>query len=110
MLLWASYAIGKDWKTATIIDASQTTVTSPMLRQPKIIMHYTVLTEAYTLHLDYTYHPPTRPDEPNEPGINSPPAVPLGDPTKIAISGHHAYVLDVNGKEVKMEIKKKMKN
>ena len=103
-------ASARDWKPATIIGTSQTTVTSPMMSRPKIIMHYTVLTNEYTLVLDFTYHAPKKSDEPEEPGKNSPPSVPLGEPTKIAISGHHAYILDVSGKEVKMDIKKKTKN
>ena len=106
----ASFASARDWKPATIIGSSQTTVTSPMMSRPKIVMHYTVLTSEYTLLLDFTYHPPKKPDEPDEPGKNCPPSVPLGEPTKIAIQGHHAYLLDVSGNEVKMDIKKKTKN
>jgi len=104
-MVWA-----KDWKTGAIIGVTQTTVTSPMMHQPKIVMHYTVLTDELTLQLDYPYHPPSKPDEPDEPGKNSPPSMPLGGTTKVAVAGHHAYLLDVNGKEVKMEIKKKTKN
>ena len=110
LLAAAGLAAAKEWKSATIIGVSQTTVTSPMMHEPKIIMHYTVSTDALTLFLDYTYHPPTKPNEPEQPGKNSPPSVPLGEPTKIAIEGHHAYFLDASGKEVKMDIKKKMKN
>ncbi|HUI52082.1 MAG TPA: hypothetical protein VLX60_09870 [Terriglobales bacterium] len=112
LILFAAAAIvrAKDWKPATIIGVSQTTVTSPMMHGPKIIMHYTVSTDKYTLFVDYAYHPPSKPDEPEQPGKNSPPSVPLGEPIKIAIEGHHAYFVDANGKEVKMDIKRKMKN
>jgi len=106
----AAVTSAKDWKNAVIIGVSQTKVTSPMMREPKIIMHYTVSTDNLTLFVDYTYHPPTKSDEPEQPGKNSPPSVPLGEPSKIAIEGHHAYFLDINGKEVKMEIKKKVKS
>lgn len=110
LLAVAGIAAAKDWKTAAIIGVSQTTVTSPMMSRPKIIMHYTVLTDALTLQLDYTYHPPSKPDEPDQPGKNSPPNMAVGGNTKVAVEGHHVYILDVNGKEVKMEIKKKSKN
>ena len=110
LLATAGFASARDWKTGTIINVSQTTVTSPMMREPKIVMHYTVATDAVTVVADYTYHPPTKSDEPEQPGKNSPPSVPLGEPTKVAVQGHHVYVLDANGKEVKMDIKKKMKN
>lgn len=110
LLVAGGFARAKDWKTATIIGVSQTTVTSPMMREPKIIMHYTVSTDNLTLFLDYTYHPPRKSDEPEQPGKNSPPSVPLGEPTKMAIEGHHAYFVDASGKEIKMEIKKKLKS
>jgi len=106
----AELAWAKDWKPGAIIGVSQTMVTSPMMHQPKIVLHYTVVTDELTLFLDYTYHPHTKPDEPEEPGKNSPPSVPLAGTTKVAIEGHHAYVLDVDGKEIKMVIKKKTKN
>jgi hypothetical protein len=110
LLAAGKLASARDWKAATIIGVSQTTVTSPMMREPKIIMHYTVSTDNLTLFLDYTFHPPTKADEPLQPGKNSPPSVPLGEPTKIAIEGHHAYFIDASGKEVKMDIKKKLQN
>jgi hypothetical protein len=108
--LAAGMACAKDWKTGAIIGVSQTKETSPMMREAKIVMHYTVVTDALTLQLDYAFHPPTKSDEPDEPGKNSPPSMALGGTTKVAVEGHHAYLLDVNGKEVKMAIKKKSKN
>lgn len=105
----AFYAAAKDWKVGTVISMSETTVTSPMMRRPEIIEHYTVETNDLVLELDYSFHRSMKPDEPDQPGKNSPPRVPLGEATKIAISGHTAYVLDMNGAEVKMHIKKKMK-
>jgi len=111
LLLSATACIvsAKDWKTAVIIGVTETTVTSPMMRRPEIIEHYTVETNDLLLELDYSFHRPTKPDEPDQPGKNSPPSVPLGEATKIAISGHTAYILDVHGAEVKMHIKKKTK-
>lgn len=110
LLLATGFAFAKNWQPATIIGVSDTTVTSPMMHEPKVVMHYTVMTTDWTLFLDYTYHRPTKSDEPDVPGKNSPPSVPVGEPTKISIEGHHAYFLDASGKEVKMQIKKKTKN
>ena len=103
------FATAKEWKTAVVVGTSETKVTSPMMRQAKIIVHYTVETDDLLLLLDYSYHPPTKPDEPDEPGKNTPPSIALGEPIKIAISGHTARLLDVRGSEVKMHIKKKTK-
>jgi hypothetical protein len=106
----AGLAQAKDWKPGAVVGMSQTTLNGPMMRVPKIVMHYTVVTDELTLFLDYTYHPPGKSNEPQEPGKNSPPSVPLTGTTKVAVEGHHAYVLDISGKEVKMAIKKKTKN
>src|SRR5262249_2170967 len=105
----ACCAAAKEWKVATVIGVSETTVTSPMMRRPEIIEHYTVETNDLVLELDYSFHRPTKPDEPDEPGKNRPPQIPLREPTKIAISGHTAHLLDIKGSEVKMHVKKKMK-
>jgi hypothetical protein len=110
VLMAAGTATARHWQSAAIIGVSETTVTSPMMRRAKIIVHYTVVTGEFTLTLDYTYHPPTKSDEPDQPGKNSPPSVALGGATKISLEGHHAYLLDVSGKEVKMDVKKKIKN
>ena len=106
----AGLVAARDWKPGAIIGMSQTTVTSPMMHLPKIVLHYTVVTDELTLLLDYTYHPSAKPNEPAEPGKNSPPSVALAGTTKVAVEGHHAYVLDISGKEIKMAIKKKTKN
>lgn len=110
ILLFASigFAQARDWKTAMVIGVSETQVTSPMMREPKTIVHYTVETNDLLLLLDYTYHP-AKPDEPDQPGKNMPPSIDLGGATKVAISGHTAYILDLGGSEIKMHIKKKTK-
>lgn len=109
LFLTGSFAEAKDWQEAVIIGTSESDVTSPMIRGTKTIMHYTVETKDFLLLLDYTYYPSTKSDTPDQPGKNSPPSLPLGEPTKIAIEGHHAYLLDIHGAEVKMSIKKKTK-
>ena len=109
LALSACLAAAKEWKAASVISVSETTVTSPMMRRPEIIEHYIVETNDVVLQLDYSFHRPTKPDEPDQPGKNCPPQVPLGGFTKIAVSGHTAYLLDISGAEIKMHIKKKMK-
>jgi hypothetical protein len=106
----AGLAQAKDWKPGAVVGMSQTTLTSPMMHVPKIVLHYTVVTDELTLLLDYSYHSSGKSNEAEEPGKNSPPSVPLTGMTKVAVEGHHAYVLDIGGKEVKMAIKKKTKN
>ena len=64
----AGLAQAKDWKPGAVVGMSQTTLTGPMMHLPKIVMHYTVVTDEVTLFLDYTYHPPGNTNEPEEPG------------------------------------------
>lgn len=106
---WSWIAEAKDWQTAVVIGTSETQVTSPMMREPKTIVHYTVETKEFLLLCDYTYHPTKKADESDQPGKNSPPSIALGEEIKLAISGHTAYLIDVHGNEVKMHLKKKTK-
>jgi len=106
---WIGTTEAKDWQTAVVIGTSETQVSSPMMREPKNIVHYTVETKEFLLLCDYTYHPSKKQDEPDQPGKNSPPNIALGEEIKLAISGHSAYLVDVHGNEVKMHIKKKSK-
>lgn len=102
-------AEAREWQTAVVIGTSETQVSSPMMREPKNIVHYTVETKEFLLLLDYTYHPSKKQDEPDHPGKNTPPSIALGEEIKLAVSGHTAYLLDVHGNEVKMHVKKKTK-
>ena len=102
-------ATSREWQTAVVIGTSETQVTSPLMREPQNIVHYTVETKDFLLMLDYTYHPLKKVDETDQPGKNTPPTIALGEEIKLAISGHTAYLLDVHGKEVKMHVKKKNK-
>ena len=110
LLFATSYlAEARDWQTAVVIGTSETQVSSPMMSQPKTIVHYTVETKDSLLLLDYTYHPSQKSEEDDRPGKNSPPNIALGEEVKLAISGHTAYLVDVHGNEVKLHIKKKSK-
>ena len=109
LLLLGWIAEARDWQTAVVIGTSETQVTSPMMREQKNIVHYTVETKDFLLMLDYTYHPSKKQDEPDQPGKNTPPTIALGEEIKLSLSGHTAYLIDVQGKEVKMHVKKKSK-
>ncbi len=94
-----SLANTRDWKLARIVDSSETAV-SGELRGKRNTMHYTIETEDRVYFADYTY----KPDQHNN---NRPPDIAANIVTKVAIEGRTAYVLDVNGKEVKLHIVKK---
>lgn len=102
------FAHTRDWKGAMVIGATETNVSGPLIRESST-MHYTVETEEMVLYLDYSYHPSTKEASPDQRGKNAPPSIAVNFPTKIAIEGRHAYILDSAGKEVKMHITKKMR-
>ena len=94
----ASSANNRNWKPARVIDASETDV-SGEVRGEKHTMHYTVETEDTFYFLDYTYKPSKH--------ESGPPSLAVNVLTKIAIEGKHAYLLDANDKELKLQIVKK---
>jgi hypothetical protein len=102
-LLVAAVSLAKtrDWKTAKIEATSETDVSSKLLGE-KNTMHYTIETETMIYFADYTYKP-----GPNTESNTR--SIPVNAITKIAIEGKHGYVLDVNGKEVKLHIVRKVK-
>lgn len=100
LLATASLANTRNWKEARVIDSSETDV-SGELHGSKHTMHYTIETEDRLYFLDYTYKPNQH---------STPPTIAVNVMTKIAIEGHHAYVLDSTGKEVKFQIVKKPTN
>jgi hypothetical protein len=102
-LLVAAVSLAKtrDWKTAKIEATSETDVSSKLMGE-KNTMHYTIETETMIYFADYSYKP-----GPNSDGHTR--GIPVNAITKIAIEGKHAYVLDVNGKEVKLHIVRKVK-
>jgi hypothetical protein len=94
----ACIAEARDWKVAVVIGISESNVSGPLIRETHT-MHYTVETEEMVLMLEYSFHPSNK---------NSAPGVGVNARTKISIGGRHAYILDNNGKEVKMRIVKKI--
>jgi hypothetical protein len=108
LLATACFAHTRQWRAATVIGATETNVSGPLIRETST-MHYTVETEDMVLSLDYSYHPTTKEASPDQRGKNAPPSLAVNLPTKIAIEGRHAYILDSTGAEVKMHIVKKLK-
>jgi hypothetical protein len=97
----ASLAKTRDWKTATVVVTSETDVSWPLWGEKKT-MHYTIETSDLICFAEYVY----KPDQHNN---SRGPDIVLNVPTKVAIDGRHAYVVDVTGKEVKLHIVKKTK-
>jgi hypothetical protein len=97
----ACWATTRNWQDAMVISTSETDITSD-LRAPKNTLHYTIETEDMVYYVDYSY----KPIKGSESGA---PDIAVNVATKIAIEGSHAYILDTQGREVKLKVKKKMK-
>lgn len=93
-------AMAREWQTGTIALTSENDLSSP-LGGEKVTLHYTIETSALICFAEYAYKPA---QHNNSHGPN----IALDMPTKIAIEGKHAYVLDSNGKEVKLHIVRKV--
>ena len=99
VLVGASIAMAREWKTARVVNATETDVSSKAWGEKNTI-HYTIETDEMIYFADYSYKPGRRSN-------NHAPDLAVTESTKIAIEGRHAYILDVAGKEVKMHITKK---
>jgi hypothetical protein len=99
LLASASLAKTREWKTARVVDASETDVSGEVWGQ-KNTLHYTIATDDMIYFVDYTYRPGRR-------SGSGAPDIAINVITKIAIEGKHAYILDVTGREVKLQIVKK---
>jgi hypothetical protein len=98
-LAMAALAEAREWKSARVVDSTETDVSSKAWGE-KSTIHYTIETDDMIYFADYSYKPGH--------GANSHvPDLAVTQFTKIAIEGRHAYILDVAGKEVKMHITKK---
>lgn len=106
LLAVPSMAWPREWRFAAVKSVSETDVSGRLIRE-SITMHYTVETEDLILFLEYSFHPAKSPSD--DSGKHSPPQLAINLPTKIAVEGHHAYILDAKGSEVKMHISKKIK-
>ena len=89
----------REWQTGTIALTSENDVSGPLWGE-KDTLHYTIETGTMICFAEYSYNP--------QHGNAHGPNIALNMPTKIAIEGKHAYVLDASGKEVKLHIVKKV--
>jgi len=101
LLATTSLAKTRNWKSAKIEASSETDVSWKLFGEKNTI-HYTIETEDMIYFADYTYSPGPHTDSHAR-------DIPVNAVTKIAIEGRSAYVLDVNGKEVKLHIIRKTK-
>lgn len=99
LIATASPAKSREWQTGTIVLTSENDVSWPLWGE-KDTLHYTIETSAMICFVEYTY-------KPSQHNNNHGPNILLNVPTKIAIEGKHAYILDANGREVKLHIVKK---
>jgi hypothetical protein len=99
VLATASMVLAREWKTGRVVNATETDVSSKAWGEKNTI-HYTIETDDMIYFADYSYKPGQRSN-------NHAPDLAVAEPTKIAIEGRHAYILDVAGKEVKMHITKR---
>ncbi len=99
LIATASLANSREWQTGTIVLTSENDVSWPLWGE-KNTLHYTIETSAMIYFVEYTY-------KPSQHNNSHAPNIALNMPTKIAIEGKHAYMLDGNGREVKLHIVKK---
>ena len=99
LIATVSLAKTREWKIGTIVITSETDVSWPLWGEKNTI-HYTIETNDMIYFVDYTY-------KPGQHSNSRGPNIALNVPTKIAIEGKHAYILDVTGREVKLHIVRK---
>jgi hypothetical protein len=92
------WANTRDWKTARVINSSETQVTGGMKGDTNTL-HYTIETDDAIYFVDYAYKPGQR-------GGSGAPDIAQNITTKIAVEGKTAYIVDVNGREVKLRVTK----
>jgi hypothetical protein len=94
-----SLANTRNWKPAKIDVSSETSVSSKLLGE-KNTMRYTIETENMIYFVEYVFKPGH--------ADSHPPSLTETEVTQIAVEGHHVYVRDVTGKEIKMHVTKKL--
>jgi len=99
LIATAPLARSREWQTGTIVLTSENDVSWPLWGE-KDTLHYTIETSAMIYFVEYTY-------KPSQHNNGHAPNIELNAPTKIAVEGKHAYLLDANGREVKLHIIKK---
>jgi hypothetical protein len=99
MFAMACLANTRDWKTARVIDSSETEQTGGFKGDTNTL-HYTIETDDAIYFVDYSY-------KPGQHGGSGAPDIAQNIMIKMAVEGKTAYILDVNGREVKLHVTKK---
>lgn len=99
LLATACLANTRNWKAARVIDSTETEQTGGFKGDTNTL-HYTIETDDAVYFVDYAYKPGQR-------GGSGAPDISVNITTKIAVEGKTAYILDVNGREVKLRVTKK---
>lgn len=99
LMATAALAKSREWQAGTIVLTSENDVSWPLWGE-KNTLHYTIEMSDAIYFAEYTY-------KPSQHNNSHAPNIALNVPTKIAIEGKHAYLLDANGREVKLHIVKK---
>lgn len=89
----------RNWKTARVIDSSETEQTGGFKGDTNTL-HYTIETDDAIYFVDYSY-------KPGQHGGTGAPDIAQNVMIKMAVEGKTAYVLDVNNREVKLRVTKK---
>ncbi len=71
-------------------------------------MYYSIETDDMIYVLDYSYSPAVKAPWPGQHSRGRTPNVTLNGKTKISIEGHNAYILDDDGRDVKLPIFEKI--
>lgn len=92
-------ANARNWKAARVINSSVTEQTGGFKGDTNTL-HYTIETDDAIYFVDYAY-------KPGQHGGSGAPDIAVTTMTKIAVEGKTAYIVDVNGREVKLHVTKK---
>ena len=96
----ACQASPRQWRFAKVELASETNVSSKLLGD-KNTVHFTIETEDKIYFADYSF-------KPGHGGDNHIPDLGANSLIKVSIEGRHVYLLDANGKEVKLHVVRKI--
>ncbi|MGH9678819.1 MAG: hypothetical protein ACRD4Y_02605 [Candidatus Acidiferrales bacterium] len=108
-ILCATVASAKprEWKDAKVVSVESTVVSLAAWGDTNII-HYKIETNDMTYVLDYAFNPAVKAPWPGQHSRKRSPNLTVSGKTKIAIDGRDAYILDDEGREVKLPIAQKI--
>jgi hypothetical protein len=108
-ILWATTASAKphEWKNARVVSV-ETTVVSMAAWGDTNTIHYKIETDDMTYVLEYVFNPAVKAPWPGQHSRTRSPNLTVNGKTKIAIDGRDAYILDDDGRDVKLPIASKI--